>query len=197
MIKRLFDIGVSCAVLIVLAPLFVLIALAIVLDSGTPVFYRQVRVGRGRVPFRILKFRSMRPDADRHGRLTVSNDLRVTRVGSFLRRYKLDELPQFANVLMGQMSLVGPRPEVPEFVDEYSPEDAALVLSVRPGITDNASIEFRNENDLLDAAVDPKETYIATILPTKLAYYRDYVRQRSFLGDLKILWRTFGAIVGR
>jgi lipopolysaccharide/colanic/teichoic acid biosynthesis glycosyltransferase len=136
----------------------------------------------------------MEAAADRNGSLTVRNDSRVTRVGEYLRRYKLDELPQLFNVVLGDMSLVGPRPEVPEFVKFYTTEDKAIVLSVRPGITDNASIAFRNESSLLDHAVDPKVRYVQEILPIKLAFYRDYVENHTLLTDISILFKTLRTI---
>jgi lipopolysaccharide/colanic/teichoic acid biosynthesis glycosyltransferase len=193
-IKRLFDFLASAAALVVLSPLLLLLGAAIVVDSGWPALFRQARVGRGGAIFRILKFRTMVPGADTMGRLTVGRDSRVTRVGGFLRRTKLDELPQLLNVFLGQMSLVGPRPEVPEYVDYYSPEDRDCIFSVRPGITDNASIKFRNESDLLVDAEDPENYYIEQILPAKLALYREYVEGRSFGNDIRIILQTIRTI---
>jgi len=195
MIKRTFDILASATALLFLSPILLAVALAIVLDSGLPVFFRQIRVGRGGKTFRILKFRTMVRNADSQGRLTVAKDKRITRVGRFLRQSKLDELPQLFNVLLGRMSIVGPRPEVPEFVDHYSPKDKRIVLAVRPGITDNASIEFRNENDLLADSEDPAKQYVEQILPEKLSLYRDYVESQSFVSDLGIIIRTIRAIL--
>lgn len=194
MIKRLFDFLVSVLALAVLSPFMLILAIVVVVDSGPPVFYRQARVGRDGKVFRIIKFRTMVTGADASGRLTVRGDSRVTRVGRFLRSSKLDELPQLLNVALGQMSVVGPRPEVPEFVEYYSPADKAIVLSVRPGITDNASIEFRNESELLDTADDPKRCYVEQILPAKLALYREYVNGRSFGKDIMIILKTIRAI---
>lgn len=190
MLKRLFDLVISATSLIILSPLFLLLAFAIVADSGRPIFFRQTRVGRDGKTFRILKFRSMVAGADARGKLTVEGDTRVTRIGQFLRRYKFDELPQLVNVVVGDMSLVGPRPEVPEFVAHYTAEDKEIVLSVRPGITDNASIEFRDENALLDGDSDPGRRYVEDILPVKIALYRSYVSNQSFSGDISILLRT-------
>lgn len=189
--KRLLDIGVSGLALLLLSPLLIGIALWVRLDSPGPVFFRQTRVGlRGR-HFRIHKFRTMRTDADRLGpQVTVGQDPRITRAGAFLRQYKLDELPQFLDVLVGSMSLVGPRPEVPRYMEAYPAEVRQKVLSVRPGITDWASIEFRSESDLLEGSDDPERTYIEQILPIKQGYYLKYVDQRSFLGDLRIVLAT-------
>lgn len=194
MSKRVFDLLAACIGLVVLAPLFVLIALWVKLDSPGPVLYRQQRVGRGGILFNILKFRTMfvRPDDQRQ--LTVGRDPRVTRAGHFLRHYKLDELPQLLNVVQGTMGLVGPRPEVPRYVACYPPEVRALVLSVAPGLTDWASILYKDESRILGRAADPERAYIDTILPAKLDYCVRYVRERSFWTDLQIIWRTLVAI---
>ena len=189
--KRVFDVLASGLGLILLAPVLLAISVAVKLDSPGPVMFRQPRVGRWGVPFDIHKFRTMVADASRRGGLlTVGHDARITRVGAVLRRYKLDELPQLIDVLRGKMSLVGPRPEVPHYVEHYSPEDRRIVLSVRPGITDNASIRFRDESSLLASAADPDEAYRRDILPVKLRLYRAYVRQRTFRGDLAIIAST-------
>jgi lipopolysaccharide/colanic/teichoic acid biosynthesis glycosyltransferase len=195
MSKRAFDLLAAACGLVVLAPLLLMIALWIKLDSPGPVFYRQQRVGRHGVLFNILKFRTMvdRPADQRQ--LTVGRDPRVTRAGRFLRHYKLDELPQLANVLHGTMSLVGPRPEVPRYVACYPPQVRSLVLSVAPGLTDWASIQYKDENTILGGAADPERAYVDTILPVKLEYYLRYVRERSFWIDLLILWRTLTALV--
>jgi lipopolysaccharide/colanic/teichoic acid biosynthesis glycosyltransferase len=195
MSKRVFDLLAASCGLVVLAPLMLLIALWIKLDSRGPVFYRQQRVGRNGVLFQIIKFRTMveRP-ADRR-QLTVGRDPRVTRAGHFLRHYKLDELPQLLNVLHGTMSLVGPRPEVPRYVACYPPQVRAVVLSVAPGLTDWASIQYKDENAILGNAADPERAYVDTILPIKLEYYLRYVRERSFGRDLLIIWRTLAALV--
>lgn len=194
--KRLFDLLASAVGLLLLSPLLAVIAVAIKLDSPGPVFYRQERVGRHGRLFRIHKFRTMRVDADRTGpQLTIGADRRVTRVGDPLRRYKLDELPQLIDVLEGTMSLVGPRPEVPRYVAAYPDSQRELVLSVRPGITDWASILYRSENEVLARAAEPQRAYIEEVLPVKLRYYTDYVRQRSFWGDLRIIAATLVAVV--
>ena len=198
MLKRAFDLLVSGIALVLIAPILLAIGLAIKLDSRGPALFRQERVGRFGRTFRIHKFRSMAVDAPARGpQLTVGNDARVTRVGGFLRRHKLDELPQLIDVFVGNMSIVGPRPEVPHYVALYSPEDRNLVLSVRPGITDRASVEFRDESAILGQAPDPEAAYRTDILPRKLAYYRAYVRERSFGGDIAIILATLKALLIR
>ena len=193
--KRLFDIIASCAGLLCLSPLFVVIGIWIKLDSPGPVFYRQVRVGRNNQDFRIFKFRSMRVGADKKGLITVGgHDPRVTRSGYFIRKYKLDEFPQLINVFIGDMSLVGPRPEVRHYVDLYTPEQMH-VLDVRPGITSLASIRYRNENELLDQAENPEQYYIQTVMPHKLAIDLEYVRNASFLYDIKLIFSTLKHII--
>lgn len=188
MLKRLFDVLFSAGTLIVLLPLLLAVALWLKLDSPGPVFFRQVRVGRGGRRFEIYKFRSMRADAEGSGpQITVGDDTRITSSGAFIRKYKIDEFPQFFNVLLGDMSLVGPRPEVPRYVGLYPPEVRDVVLSVRPGITDLASIAYRDESDLLSRSADPERTYVEEVLPAKLALCERYVRERSFLGDLAII----------
>jgi lipopolysaccharide/colanic/teichoic acid biosynthesis glycosyltransferase len=196
--KRMFDVVAALAGLVLLSPLFVAFAVWIRLDSPGPVFFRQERVGRGGVPFRIHKFRSMRVGADASGpTLTVGNDPRITRAGAFLRRSKLDELPQLIDVLRGDMSLVGPRPEVPQFVAAYPPEIRAKVLSVRPGITDPASLQFRDESTLLARAADPEREYRDVVLPAKLRLAADYVDNASLGGDLRLIASTLRALWGR
>ncbi|MBL3590169.1 MAG: sugar transferase [gamma proteobacterium endosymbiont of Lamellibrachia anaximandri] len=196
MVKRLFDLLLTLPGLLLLLPLMAVIALWVWLDSPGPVLFRQQRVGRGGVSFALLKFRSMRVDAEKLGpKVTVGADPRITRSGQFLRKSKLDELPQLFNVVMGQMSLVGPRPEVPEYVAHYPAEIHDKVFSVPPGITDLASIEFRNENAMLEGADDPVATYLNEIMPIKLDYYVSYVEQRSLWLDLQIIFRTFWAVV--
>jgi lipopolysaccharide/colanic/teichoic acid biosynthesis glycosyltransferase len=193
MTKRVFDVAVALLVLGILAPLFIAIAIAVKLDSPGPVFFRQERVGRRGIRFQIYKFRSMW-----HGcegmLLTVARDSRITRVGAFLRRFKLDELPQLINVIFGDMSLVGPRPEVPRYVALYPEALRKIIQSVRPGITDPASVEYYDESALLDASADPERTYTEEVLPTKLTLYRRYVEQRSFAGDLVVLFHTVAAV---
>ena len=193
--KRAMDIAISAAALCVFWPVFLLIALAIVIDDPGPVFYRHVRVGRGGRPFRIFKFRTMVVDADKKGlSITVGRDSRITRVGAFLRKTKLDELAQLLNVLCGQMSFVGPRPEVPRYVELYTPYQRQVLL-VRPGITDYASIAYRNENDLLAGADDPERMYIETIMPDKIELNMKYLREISPLADLRLILKTVIAVI--
>lgn len=193
--KRLVDVLASGLGLVCLGPLFLVLAVWIKLDSRGPVFYRQVRVGRNNKDFRIFKFRSMRTGADRLGLITVGGrDPRVTRSGYFIRKYKLDELPQLINVFMGDMSLVGPRPEVRKYVDMYTPEQLH-VLDVRPGITSLASIRYRNENEQLADAENPDQYYVDVIMQDKLAIDLEYVRNASFLYDIKLIFCTFREIV--
>lgn len=197
MAKRLFDVITSLVGLLLLTPVFALIALWIKADSTGPVFYRQVRVGFHGVPFRIYKFRTMRIDAEESGRLTVGADSRITRSGRFLRKTKIDELPQLIDVLLGKMSLVGPRPEVQEFIDCYPEEVREKVLSVRPGITDKASIEMVDENEILAKYEDARQAYIDVILPIKQAYYLEYVDSQSFVSDLRLIFLTVVKIFTR
>ena len=196
--KRFFDFVASFFGLMLLTPIFVLAALWIKIDSRGPIFFRQERVGFQGVPFRIHKFRTMILDAEKIGKqITVGADSRITAVGNFLRKYKLDELPQLIDVLVGDMSLVGPRPEVSKYIDCYSDDEKYDVLSVKPGITDNASIEFRDENELLASSKDPEAAYISEVLPKKIALYRKYVRERSFFGDVAIIFKTIFLIIKR
>jgi len=196
--KRLFDIACAATALALLAPLLLALALWVRLDSPGPVLFRQQRVGRDSRPFAILKFRTMQVNAEAAGlQITVGQDPRITRAGSWLRRSKLDELPQLLNVLRGDMSMVGPRPEVPRYVALYPTDVRETVLSVRPGITDLASLAFRDESTLLAQSPDPERTYVEEILPTKLRYACDYVRQRSLWLDLHIIARTALAVLGR
>ena len=193
--KRLFDITASGLGLLVLSPLFLILAVWIKLDSPGPVFYRQVRVGRGNKDFRLFKFRSMHVGSDKKGLITVGgHDPRVTRSGYYIRKYKLDELPQLINVFIGDMSLVGPRPEVRKYVDLYTPEQLH-VLDVRPGITDMASIRYRNENELLEQAADPEQYYRDVVMQDKLRINLEYIADHSFIKDLKIIFMTFKAVV--
>ncbi|MBP3573497.1 MAG: sugar transferase [Prevotella sp.] len=195
--KRLFDIFASGLGLLFLSPLFLVLAIWIKLDSPGPVFYRQVRVGRGNKDFRIFKFRSMRVGADKQGLITVGgHDPRITRSGYFIRKYKLDEFPQLINVFIGDMSLVGPRPEVRKYVDMYTPEQMH-VLDVRPGVTSLASIRYRNENELLDKAEDPDQFYIDVVMQDKLAIDLEYVKNASFWYDIKLIFQTFWEIVSK
>lgn len=193
--KRLFDIVASGLGLLVLSPLFILVAVWIKLDSEGPVFYRQVRVGRYNKDFRIFKFRSMRVGSDKGSLVTIGGrDPRVTRSGYFIRKYKIDELPQLINVFIGDMSLVGPRPEVRHYVNYWTPEQMH-VLDVRPGITDPASIKFRNENELLAKADDPEKFYIEVIMQEKIELYLHYVKNASLGYDIKLIFQTFCAII--
>ena len=181
--------------LIVLSPLFAVLAIWIKADSRGPVFYRQTRVGRNNKDFRLYKFRSMRPDSDKLGLITVGgHDPRVTRSGYYIRKYKLDEFPQLINVFVGDMSLVGPRPEVRKYVDMYTPEQMR-VLSVRPGITSLASIRYRNENDILAASDDPDRCYIEQVMPDKLAIDLEYVDRATLWNDIKLIFSTFKEII--
>ncbi len=195
--KRSFDMFVSALGLLALSPLFLVLVLIIKLESRGPAFYVQQRVGRHGVLFSLVKFRTMHVDADKFTAITVGNrDPRITRVGFYLRKYKIDEFPQLINVVRGDMSLVGPRPELKKFVDLYTSEQQQ-VLSVRPGITDLASLQFRNENALLEGKEDPIKFYIEEIMPVKLAISLKYVESRSFALDLVIILRTVGAIFGK
>lgn len=183
--------------LLVLSPLFLLLAIWIKCDSKGPVFYRQVRVGRNNRDFRLYKFRSMRVGSDKKGLITIGgHDPRVTRSGYFIRKYKLDELPQLINVFAGDMSLVGPRPEVRKYVDMYTPEQMH-VLDVRPGVTDMASIRYRNENELLEQVDDPDRYYVDVIMQDKLRLNLEYVQRNSFWFDLKLIFETFREIISK
>ncbi len=193
--KRIFDIVASGCGLLVLLPLLAILTVWIKLDSAGPVFYRQIRVGRNNRDFRLFKFRSMRVGADKHGLITVGgHDPRITRSGYFIRKYKLDELPQLINVFIGDMSLVGPRPEVRKYVDMYTPEQMH-VLDVRPGITDMASIRYRNENELLETVDDPDKYYVEVIMQDKLRINLEYVARHSFWFDIKLIFQTFSEII--
>ena len=193
--KRLFDMVASGCGLLVLSPVFLVVAIWIKLDSKGPVFYRQVRVGYKNKDFQIFKFRSMRIGSDKGSLVTIGGrDPRITRSGYFIRKYKLDELPQLINVFVGDMSLVGPRPEVRHYVDYWTPEQMH-VLDVRPGITDPASIKFRNENELMGQAENPEDYYINVIMQEKIKLYLEYVENASFMYDLKLIFKTFKVIV--
>ncbi|HMS64801.1 MAG TPA: sugar transferase [Ignavibacteria bacterium] len=193
--KRVFDILFSFLGIIILSPVFLIIAIIIKADSKGPVIYKQVRVGRSGKDFSLLKFRTMRTDSDKEGLLTVGGrDSRITKSGYNLRKYKADEFPQLINVFKGDMSFVGPRPEVRKYVNLYS-ESQRKVLDVRPGITDIASIKYRNENELLESSKDPENYYINEIMPDKIRLNLEYLKNRSFFKDLKIIFQTFGAIV--
>ncbi len=195
--KRLFDIFASGFGLLVLSPIFLIMAIWIKMDSKGPVFYHQIRVGRGNKDFRLFKFRSMVVGADKKGLITVGGrDPRITRSGYFIRKYKLDEFPQLINVFIGDMSLVGPRPEVRKYVDMYTPEQLH-VLDVRPGVTSLASIRYRNENDILAEAENPDKCYIEKVMPDKLTIDLEYVANHSFWYDIKLIFMTFWEILSK
>ena len=193
--KRIFDIVASGLGLLAFSPIFIILAIWIKLDSKGPIFYRQVRVGRHNKDFRIFKFRSMRVGSDKGSLVTIGGrDPRITRSGYFIRKFKFDELPQLINVFIGDMSLVGPRPEVRHYVD-YWTEEQMRVLDVRPGITDPASIKFRNENELLEKAEDPEKYYIDVVMQEKIKLYLEYVEKTSFWYDIKLIFKTFWVII--
>ena len=194
MLKRSFDILSSGLGLLLISPILLIVALAITLSSKGGVFYKQSRVGLNGVNFNILKFRTMFTGSDKKGLLTVGDrDPRVTPIGYYLRKYKLDELPQLINVLIGDMSLVGPRPEVSKYVNLYSKEDR-VVLSIKPGITDYASIYFRNENEILNSSSNPEKKYIEEVMPMKLELNKKYIEEKGLLTDLKIIFMTLKSI---
>lgn len=189
-VKRIFDFVCSTLGLIILSPFLIIIAIRIKTDSDGPVFFRQIRVGEKNKEFEILKFRTMVVNAEKLGRqITVGNDSRITKIGAFLRKYKLDELPQLINVFKGDMSLVGPRPEVPRYVKLYN-DKQKKVLQVKPGITDLASIRYRDENELLGEAENPDEFYINTIMPDKLALNLEYINRNNVFIDIYIILKT-------
>ena len=188
--KRVFDIFCSFIILIIFLPFGILIALFVLFDSRGGVFYVQERVGKDQKPFGLIKFRTMFVNSEKEGKLTVGmNDYRITRIGRFLRRSKLDEFPQFFNVLIGDMSIVGPRPEIREYVALYSDEQK-IILNFKPGITDVASLEYYRENEILGAAEDPEKTYIEEIMPAKIELNKKYIKNASIGQDIKIMWRT-------
>ena len=194
-IQRLFDIIASLIGIIILSPVLLLISLFIVFESGFPILYRQKRVGKDNKDFFLLKFRSMNNGADKKGLLTIGEkDSRITRVGYYLRKYKLDELPQLLNVLTGNMSIVGPRPEVRKYVDLYS-DDQKKVLSVKPGITDYASMEYTNENEILAKSTEPEQLYIQEVMPKKLFLNQKYIQEMGLMTDIKIVFRTISKII--
>lgn len=194
MFRNLFDKIAAAIGLMILSPLFLVVALAILFDSKGGVFFIQTRVGKDFRPFGLFKFRTMRPDTEKAGKLTIgSKDPRITVVGAILRKYKIDELPQLFNVLIGDMNLVGPRPEVPEYVAHYTPEQRK-VLSVKPGITDYASLLYFNENEVLGQSPNPLETYLNEVMPAKLKLNLEYIENRSFAEDLKIIFKTIKRI---
>lgn len=193
--KRIFDVLFSLIGIIVLLPVYIIISLLVMTDSKGGILYKQERTGKGDKIFKVFKFRTMRPDSFSKGALTVgSRDPRITNVGYYLRKYKLDELPQLFNVFFGDMSFVGPRPEVKKYTDLYN-EAQKKVLTVRPGITDYASIKFRNENDLLSVSDNPEQLYIDEIMPEKLDLNLKYINDNSLFKDIKIIFDTFYVIV--
>jgi lipopolysaccharide/colanic/teichoic acid biosynthesis glycosyltransferase len=197
MVKRLFDILCASIGLLLVAPLFAVVAILIKRDSSGPVFFRQTRVGQFGRPFNIYKFRTMCQDAEKKGaQVSSGDDPRITRLGRFLRKYKIDELPQLINVLFGEMSFVGPRPEVPRYVEVFK-KDYEEILKIKPGITDYASLEFKDENELLKAAEYPENKYINDILPVKIGYYKKYLLEQSLSTDIKVIFLTLLAIFRR
>lgn len=188
--KRIFDVCLAITGIIILSPLFIIIIVLILLSSGTPVFYVQNRVGRNGIDFGLLKFRTMFQNSDKLGYLTIGeHDRRITRIGYWLRKYKLDELPQLFNVLLGHMSFVGPRPEVDKYVKLYN-EQQRRILSVKPGITDYASIKYINENEILAGAKNPEKLYINKIIPSKIRYNLTYIDHHDLWVDIKIIFST-------
>ncbi|NHB92027.1 glycosyl transferase [Photorhabdus cinerea] len=197
MIKRIFDLTSSSIGLIILSPILIVIAIWIKIDSKGSIFFRQKRVGQYNQNFYIHKFRSMTIGSEQKGQLTIGHDLRVTNSGRFIRKYKLDELAQLIDVIQGKMSLVGPRPEVPQFMEKYPDDIRHKILSVKPGITDLASIEMIDENQILSQYKDPHQAYIDIIMPIKAKYYLDYINNRSLFYDLKIIFKTIYKVVFR
>ena len=189
MIKRIFDLLSSLVGLIILSPLLMLISLLIIIDSKGNAFYSQKRVGRKGNQFNLLKFRTMKQNSDIKGLLTIGNDSRITRIGHYLRKSKLDETPQLVNIIRGEMSVVGPRPETPNYVELYT-EEQQKVLNVRPGLTDYASLEFINESEILAKHDDPEKAYIETVMPQKLSLNLKYITDQSLLLDIKIIFKT-------
>ncbi|WP_445495595.1 sugar transferase [Photorhabdus sp. SF281] len=196
-IKIVFDFIASSIGLIILSPILIAIAIWIKIDSEGPIFFRQKRVGQYNKDFYIHKFRSMTTGSEQKGQLTVGHDRRITNSGKFIRKYKLDELAQLIDVVQGKMSLVGPRPEVPQFMDKYPDDVRNKILSIKPGITDLASIEMIDENQILDKYADPHQAYIDIVMPIKAKYYLEYVDDKSFFHDLKIIFKTIYKLVFR
>ena len=194
MLKRIFDITLSLFGLIILLPFMLIIAILIKIDSKGPVFFKQIRVTKNGKEFKIFKYRTMKVGSDKYSQITVGKDGRITKLGSFLRKYKLDEIPQLINVLIGDMSLVGPRPEVPKYIALYTDEQKEI-LKVRAGITDYASIEFSDENDLLASEEEPEKAYIEKIMPKKIELNKKYLSEISILTDIKIILLTIKKIL--
>lgn len=198
MLKRSFDFLFSFLLILMLMPFFIIIYVLIKLDSRGPFLFKQERIGKKEIPFYIYKFRTMITNRDKNVLLlSLKNDARITRIGKLLRKLKIDELPQFFNVLKGDMSFVGPRPEVKKYVDYYTEEDKYIIFSVRPGITDLASIHFYNESSLLENTENAENVYLSTILPEKIKFYKEYVYHRTFILDLKIIFLTVFKIFKR
>lgn len=193
--KRIFDVLFSLIVILCFFSFGLIISILIKLSSSGGIFYSQIRIGKNAKPFKIYKFRSMKIDSDHSQKLTIGmKDPRITSIGFFIRKYKLDEFPQFINVLIGNMSIVGPRPEVKEYVDRYSDEQRKI-LSLKPGITDYASIEYFKENELLAASSDPEKTYIEEIMPAKLKLNEKYLENQSLGHDIQIIWKTIKKVL--
>ena len=193
--KRVFDILFSLTVILFFLPVGLVLSILILLSSKGGIFYTQTRIGKNKKPFSLLKFRSMKIESDKQGKLTVGmNDKRITKTGVFIRKYKLDEFPQFVNVLKGDMSIVGPRPEVEEYVNLYS-EEELKILDVKPGITDYASLEYFRENELLAKSKDPEKTYITEIMPNKIVLNYKYLKNPTLLHDFKIIFKTILKII--
>jgi len=196
-LKRTFDIFFSLLGLILLSPILLIISILIIIESGKPILFLQTRVGKNNKDFKIFKFRTMLVDSDKKGLLTIGDDdPRITKIGSFLRKYKLDELPQLLNVFLGSMSFVGPRPEVRKYVNHYTEEDL-IIFSVKPGITDPASIVYSNEPEILKTAQNPENYYIENILPNKLSLNKSYLSKMNFFEDLKLIFKTFYVLIGK
>ena len=197
MLKRLFDIIFSLIVLLTLLPIFIVVAVLIIVDSKGGIFFKQIRVGKNNVDFSLFKFRTMTVGSDKKGQITIGNkDSRITKVGSILRKYKLDEFPQLINILNGEMSIVGPRPEVRKYVELYTKEQLN-VLSVKPGLTDYASLEYINESEILGNSEDPNQTYINEIMPLKLKLNLKYISKISFITDLSLIFKTIIRILAK
>jgi len=197
LLKRLFDIIFSLIVLLTLLPIFIVVAVLIIVDSKGGIFFKQIRVGKNNVDFSLFKFRTMTVGSDKKGQITIGNkDSRITKVGSILRKYKLDEFPQLINILNGEMSIVGPRPEVRKYVELYTKEQLN-VLSVKPGLTDYASLEYINESEILGNSEDPNQTYIDEIMPLKLKLNLKYISKISFITDLSLIFKTIIRILAK
>lgn len=194
MAKRIFDIISSILGLILFSPFLIIISILILIDSKGGIFFKQQRVGKNNIDFGLLKFRTMKVDSEKQGQLTISNkDSRITKVGSFLRKYKLDEIPQLINVLKGEMSVVGPRPEVRKYVNLYTPEQL-MVLTVKPGLTDLASLKYINENEILSKSSTPEKTYIEEIMQEKLKLNMEYIAKNNLWFDIQLIFKTIGKL---